>query len=229
MKPVLAIAWDVDGTLIDSEPLHHAVLIDVCGRYGLDLGSLSVEALRGVHLPDVWTLLAPRLPAGVARERWIDQIVTAYVDRARSLVPLPGAREAVAALAARGFRQVCVSNSSRRIVDANIRALGIGDVIAFSLSLDDVAAGKPDPEPYRRACRMLGLQPASVAAVEDSSTGVASARAAGLVVIGYAPAGEDLPGVDLGVAELGSLPARLLVGNGAGGAASDPGPPPLGV
>ena len=210
MRPVAAIAWDIDGTLIDSEPHHVDVLTQVCARLGLDVGSLPHDAFRGMHLPDVWTFLAPKLPAGTSREEWFEEIIATYVEGAGRLVALPGAREAMAAFASRGIRQVCVSNSNRRIVDANIRALGIAHTIEFSLSLDDVAAGKPDPEPYRRACERLGLGPAEVAAVEDSRTGAASALAAGLRVVGYSPAGDPIPGVHLAIVDLAALPALLL-------------------
>jgi HAD superfamily hydrolase (TIGR01509 family) len=211
MTPISAIAWDIDGTLIDSEPLHLAVLASVCDRLGFDVRPLGEAAFRGVHLPDVWTMLAPRLPPGADREAWIEAIIAAYEAEASTLRALPGVEDAMAAFAALGVRQVCVSNSHRRIVDANIGALGIGDTISFSLSLDDVAAGKPDPEPYARACAMLGLDPARVAAVEDSATGAASARAAGLFVVGYDPKGSAFPGADIAVADLAELPARLLL------------------
>ncbi len=105
-------------------------------------------------------------------------------------------------LAARGVAQACVSNSGRTIVDANIEALGIGKIIAFSISLDDVSSGKPDPEPYREAARRLGAEPQAVVAVEDSGAGARSARAAGLYVVGYAPEGDAFVGSDRSIARI---------------------------
>ena len=105
-------------------------------------------------------------------------------------------------LVARGVAQACVSNSGRRIVDANIKALGIGEMIAFSLSLDDVSSGKPDPEPYREAARRLGAAPQATVAVEDSGAGARSARAAGLYVVGYAPEGNAFVGSDRSISKL---------------------------
>ena len=110
-------------------------------------------------------------------------------------------------LAARGVAQACVSNSGRMIVDANIEALGIGEIIAFSLSLDDVSSGKPDPEPFREAARRLGAEPQATVAVEDSGAGARSARAAGLYVVGYAPSGEAFVGADWSIAHLAEIPA----------------------
>jgi HAD superfamily hydrolase (TIGR01509 family) len=178
-----AIAWDIDGTLIDSEPLHHRALVAASRGFGSDLSDLPDMAFRGVHMLDVWEILRPRLPSGLERDAWLAAIEVAYVRDATTLVPMPGARETVATLAARGLRQVAVSNSSRAVVDANIAALGIGAWLEFSISLDDITRGKPDPEPYALAAQRMGLPPSRVWAVEDSATGLASARAAGLGTI----------------------------------------------
>ena len=69
-------------------------------------------------------------------------------------------------------------------MDANLALLGLADLLDFSLSLDDVAAGKPDPEPYRAAAERLGIPPRRMAAIEDSPSGLASARAAGCFAVG---------------------------------------------
>ena len=103
--------------------------------------------------------------------------------------------------------QACVSNSGRRIVDANINALGIGKIIAFSLSLEDVSSGKPDPEPFREVVRRLGSQPQAAVAVADSGAGARSARAAGLFVVGYSPSGDPFVGADRSIAHLAEVPA----------------------
>lgn len=177
-----AIAWDIDGTLIDSETLHGESLEAICRGLGVDLSDLGEEEFRGIHMHDVWEALRPRFPASLEREVWIGAILDHYVRHAPALTPLPGALEAIATLAARGIPQVCVSNSHRVIVDANLKALGVAPHIAFSISFDDVTAGKPDPEPYALACRRLGLDPGRVLAVEDSRAGAESASAAGLPV-----------------------------------------------
>ena len=202
-----AVAWDIDGTLIDSEGLHERSLIETSAAFGVDLSDLPDEAFRGVHMRDVWTALKARFPGGLEGEDWIAAIERFYVARAPSLSPVPGALETVRALAAKGVPQACVSNSGRAVVDANLDALGIRPAISFSLSLEDVSAGKPDPAPYREAVRRFGLPAATVVAAEDSWAGALSARVAGLYVLGYAPKGNAFVGADRSIVKLTEVAA----------------------
>ena len=197
-----AIAWDIDGTLIDSEPLHQRALAAASAALGVDLSDLEPDAFRGVHAIDIWKALKPRFPLGSLFETWIAAIEGYYVEHAGELEPNPGALEAMRELQARGVAQACVSNSGRAIVDANIKALGVGKIIAFSLSLDDVSSGKPDPEPFLEAARRLGAEPHATVAVEDSGAGARSARAAGLYVVGYSPSGAPFIGSDRSIVKL---------------------------
>lgn len=206
---IRAIAWDIDGTLIDSEPLHEWALLQVCRDLGDDLSDIPVAQFKGVHIHDIWARLAPRFP-GTEASDWVEAIVAAYVARVTLAPPLAGALAVMRGFAGAGIRQVCVSNSGRRIVDANLAAIGATGLIEFSLSLDDLARGKPDPLPYAEAARRLGLAPHEVAAIEDSATGAQSALAAGLRLIGIAPAGGAIPGADVTVTSLGELPALIL-------------------
>ncbi|WP_323765716.1 HAD family phosphatase [Marinovum sp.] len=179
---IKAIAWDIDGTLVDSEPLHLFALKQVCLAHEVDISDLDDTHFVGVHIGNVWKELQPRFPAGLSFAAWSEKINRAFADNARRLVEIAGARAVVAGFAEKGLRQVAVSNSNRAVVDANLAAIGVAEFMEFSLSLDDVCEGKPDPFPYRLACYLLRLDPSEVLAVEDSATGAASARAAGLPV-----------------------------------------------
>jgi len=192
----LAVAWDIDGTLVDSEPLHHRALLAASMLWNCDLSDLPDQAFRGVHMYDVWDILRPRLPQTLDRALWLQAIDKHYAENTRHLQPVADAVAAIKALAARQVPQVCVSNSGRAVVDANLAALGILEHISFSISLDDVAEGKPSPEPYLSACTRLGLEPATVLAIEDSRSGALSARRAGLTVIGYTATGGGFDDVD---------------------------------
>jgi HAD superfamily hydrolase (TIGR01509 family) len=206
-----AVAWDIDGTLIDSEPLHDAVLNAVCVLHGVDLSDIPANHFRGVHMPDIWSALRPRMPAALGEAEWTDAIIAQYVERTHELQPLADAVAVMRKFAAAGLKQVCVSNSGRRVVDANLKALGVLDLIEFSISLDDVSLGKPHPEPYLAAARRLGIPVEAMAAVEDSVAGATSARDAGFRVFGIAPVGGTPVGsADVTVNRLLDLPALIL-------------------
>jgi HAD superfamily hydrolase (TIGR01509 family) len=178
-----AVAWDIDGTLVDSEPRHHRALVKASRNWQVDLTDLPDQAFRGIHMGDVWTAVSERFPAGLAFEDWLAAINLAYVADAEDFAAIPGALETIRALAEAGVPQICVSNSNRIVVDANIAALGIAPLLVGSISIDDVSAGKPEPEPYLKACAMLDCAPPSVIAVEDSLTGLRSAKQAGLFTV----------------------------------------------
>ena len=134
MSVFRAVAWDIDGTLIDSEGLHQRSLIETGADFGVDLSDLPDEAFRGVHMRDVWTALKPRFPNTVDRQAWIAAIERFYVARAPSLAPSPARSKRFARSRRSNVAQACVSNSGRAVVDANLDALGIRQTIAFSIS-----------------------------------------------------------------------------------------------
>ena len=208
---IKAIAWDIDGTLIDSEPLHLESLLAVCKLHNVDISDLTDDCFVGVNLFDVWTVLEKRFRPDVVRDDWIDEINSYYAAHANKMSPLPSAVETVKALHRAGLTQVAVSNSNRSVVDANLRALGLDDILSWSLSLDDVAPkGKPDPFPYMQAAKHLGFKPGSIAAVEDSVTGMMSAKAAGLYVFALSPDGKSMPMADRTIESLAVLQSLLL-------------------
>ncbi|WP_102225262.1 HAD family hydrolase [Acidimangrovimonas sediminis] len=205
-----AVAWDIDGTLVDSEPLHHRALVAVCARYGLTIDPED-QSFVGVHIGDVWARLRHRLPASVEQARWLEELHAYYAAQSDTLQPMPGAIETMHALAQAGVSQICVSNSVRAVVDINLRSLGVTGLLSGSLSLDDVAAGKPDPLPYRMAADRLALPPEAVLAVEDSLTGLRSARAAGLRVALVGPEAAQTNDADYALRALTEIPALLGV------------------
>jgi len=182
---VHGVAWDIDGTLVDSEPRHLRALLRASALWGVDLSDLPDETFQGVHVADVWSALKTRYPSGLAYGVWLEAINGAYLSDREAMPVVNGALEAMALFAELGLPQICVSNSNRSVVDANIKGLGIAGMIIGSISLDDVLNGKPDAEPYAKACAALGIDRGNVVAIEDSATGLGSAISAGLLTVAY--------------------------------------------
>jgi HAD superfamily hydrolase (TIGR01509 family) len=209
MTLIKAVAWDVDGTLVDSEPLHQKALLACCADYQVDISHIPVDRFIGVNLLDVWDALGELFPPGLPMESWIGEINRHYVKGRDELRATPFAVETVRSLKKMGLRQVAVSNSNRTIVDTNLETIGLTSTFESSLSLDDVTEGKPSPVPYLLASQRLGLHPGEMMAVEDSASGTTSSARAGCVTVGFSPLGGFLPGVDHRLRSLCELPSLI--------------------
>ena len=178
-----AVLFDMDGLLVDSEPLWFEVERAVMARLGGQWGEADQEALIGGSLDRTvsWLLAKAAVPASrddVAR--WLVAEMAALIG-ARGLPLQPGAGPLLAVLHAAGVPCALVTASSRAIMEAVLKATAL----SFSVTVcgEDVRRGKPDPEPYLLAADRLGVPPAGCVVLEDSPTGIAAARAAGCPVI----------------------------------------------
>lgn len=182
---IQAVLWDIDGTLVDSEPLHLDSLLAVCEQFKVDISDMPDDRFIGVNLNGVWDVLKPRFPVRLDLEVWKRMIDEHYAQHTARLRVMPGAVETIRRLHELGMRQAAVSNSGRSVVDTNLGFLDINNVFEFSISLDDVSKPKPDPQPYLQALSTMKLDAAQAVAVEDSNAGAKSARSAGLKLVAY--------------------------------------------
>lgn len=178
-----AVTFDMDGLLVDSEPLWFEAESAVMARLGADWGTGDQHALVGGSLGStVEYLIAkaarPADPAVVGR--WLIETMVDLV-RTRPLTVLPGTAELVAEVQAAGLPHALVTSSVPAVVDAVLGRLAVRfDVI---ISAADVTHAKPDPEGYLLAAAKLGVDPRRCVALEDSPNGVAAAEAAGFLVV----------------------------------------------
>ncbi|MEV7692108.1 HAD family phosphatase [Microbacterium sp. NPDC089189] len=179
-----AVLWDMDGTLVDTEPYWMAAEGPLVESFGGTWSHEQALQMVGLGLDDAARLLQQ---AGVALgEGEIIDTLTSRVmtSLATDGVPFrPGARELLASLRAAGVRTALVTMSLRRMADTVVDLI---DFDAFDLIVagDDVARPKPFPDPYLQACEALGVDPARTVAIEDSPNGLRSAVAAGTVSLG---------------------------------------------
>lgn len=190
--PPEAVVFDCDGLLLDTEPLWTIGEERLFRRYGKVFDPDGKRALLGKS-----GAAAGRVLAGLLDQPGRDlALVAELLDEAEGAMagatPMPGARALVDRLRGR-LPLAAASNSPRRIIGPAFRSAGFGPEFDVVLTSDDVEHPKPAPDLYLEACRRLGVDPAGTIALEDSPTGVASARAAGLWVIGV----PSYPGVTL--------------------------------
>lgn len=201
-----AILWDMDGTLIDSEPHHEWTYHEALKKVGIEPPVDLHDHILGHSEEGCYKWLQDALGLTTPYDEWVAIRYKLYLDNLGGIAALPTALALWRAFAEIGMRQAVVSNSDRVIVDANMRAIGFDPEALVSVTRTDVSAGKPSPEPYLKAAELLGVAPARSAAVEDSLTGITSAAAAGTVVISVT---EELVG-RLGAEPLARLEATLV-------------------
>ena len=183
--PFDAVIWDVDGTLIDSEPLHYSVLRQVCIEHGVTLTSQENIDLLGQDIDAVLLSLKEKVPLIVDLHGWKKIIVRRYKDRISPSMARPEVVTLVETLNYYGVVQGCATTAEQEIVDANLRTLGIQRFMHCVVSRESVKATKPDPSPYLEAARLLGCDPERCMAVEDTPLGISSAIRAGLYTVAW--------------------------------------------
>lgn len=179
MKPQ-AVYWDMDGTLIDSEPLHEQALVVVLRSLGIEPPADLHDRVIGTAARPVYDMLRDEFGLALPFDDWIVRKYVYYMEHVGSLKPRPGAVEVFRDLRVQGVPQAVVSNSDRLIVEANMRVIGIDRPGMKSVTRNDVREGKPSPEPFLRAAWLSGVDPAETCVVEDSQTGARAGVAAGM-------------------------------------------------
>ena len=193
MPEPTAVLFDMDGTLIDSEPVWFETQARLLAGYGFELGPEHWEKVLGQPNEVSAKYLLRVSGIGLAWRELSDKIEIAMVEQlSQGIDLLPGAKELLVELQTAGVPTALVSASSRRIVDACIGGIG-ADFFRHTVSGDDVARTKPDPQPYLLAAELLGVDPAGCVVIEDSPIGTASGAAAGCRVLSVPHATVEVP------------------------------------
>jgi HAD superfamily hydrolase (TIGR01509 family) len=188
-----AVLWDMDGLLVDTEPLWTVAEHELAERLGGVFTPQMKAAIVGTRLDVAVPLFLQHLDLPVTPEAVQDAaawLLARMVELFTRPLPLqPGAAELLAAVDAAGVPQALVSSSYRVLVDA-VLGHGAGP-FATTLAGDEVLRGKPHPEPYLTAAERLGVDPTQCVVLEDSPAGAASGEAAGCGVVAV-PSGSGL-------------------------------------
>jgi HAD superfamily hydrolase (TIGR01509 family) len=178
-----AVVFDLDGVIVDSEPVWEQVRRRVVAEHGGHWAADAQQRLMGMSTGEWARYLSQDLGVGLPPDQVAALVIERMAARYRERLPLmPGAVAAVRGLA--GHWPLGVASSSpAALIDAVLDAAGLRAAFATTLSTEQVARGKPAPDIYLAACARLGRRPSACAAVEDSSNGLRSAAAAGLRVI----------------------------------------------
>jgi HAD superfamily hydrolase (TIGR01509 family) len=202
------VVFDLDGVLVDSEQVWDEVRERLTRDWGGTYTAQAQRAMMGMsstewsrYMHDELGLEQP--PAEIDAE-----VVRRMLARYRDELPLlPGATEAVRRLHRGGLRLAVASSSNRPLIEAVLAAAGLEELFAVVVSSEEVARGKPAPDVYLEAARLLGVSPGRCTAVEDSANGIRAAHSAGMRVLALPNAHYPPPADALALASavLGSL------------------------
>ena len=216
-----AVVFDLDGVLIDSEPVWEEVRREVVAARGGHWAPDAQDRLMGMSTAEWSAYLSADLGVGLPPAEVADVVIDAMAARYRSHLPLlPGAVDAVRRMGSR-FALGLASSSPRSLITVVLDASGLRPAFAAVRSTEEEARGKPAPDVYLTVARLLGVDPVSCVAVEDSSNGLRSAAAAGFAVIAvprpeYPPAPDALALARLELASLTELTVAAVTALGTG-------------
>jgi HAD superfamily hydrolase (TIGR01509 family) len=198
---VVAVIFDLDGVLVDSESVWNDAREDVARTHRGSWPADAQRAMMGMSSTEWSSYMHDELGVGLTPEEISSTVVRRLTEIYRERLPLiPGAREAVMALAGE-WPLGLASSANRPIIELVLELSELGSCFAATVSSEEVARGKPAPDVYLEAARRLGVEPERCAAVEDSTNGLFSAAAAGMAVIAvpndeFPPADEALAVAD---------------------------------
>jgi HAD superfamily hydrolase (TIGR01509 family) len=178
-----AVLWDMDGTLVDTEPYWIESEFELVAEHGGTWSHDQAMQLVGNDLLDSGRYIAEHAGIDLEPSEIVEELLDRVMSRVDRSVPWrPGAVELLEDLRSRGVRCALVTMSYRRFVAPILDALPAGS-FEVVVTGDAVSQGKPHPEPYLKAAATLGVDPSTTLAIEDSNTGARSAEAAGCTVL----------------------------------------------
>lgn len=183
---VAAILYDLDGTLVNTDPLHFQVWQAMLQTFGLAIDEPFYQTqISGRLNPAIVQDLLPHLSPS-EQQQFIEQKEARFREQAPQLTPLAGLGEIMAWAKTQGLKQGVVTNAPTENVYHVLKALCLEDTFDQVVIADELGIGKPDPAPYIHALKAFSLTPEQAIAFEDSPSGIRSAVAAGIPTVGIA-------------------------------------------
>ncbi|WP_066381292.1 MULTISPECIES: HAD family phosphatase [unclassified Anabaena] len=181
-----AILFDLDGTIVNTDPIHYQAWQKMLWRYSIDIDETFYKSrISGRLNPEIIKDILPELSAAAGQE-FADEKEAMFRQLASHLQPLSGFSELIAWTETHQLKRALVTNAPRLNAEFMLEVLQITENFEQVILADDCTAGKPDPEPYQVALSKLGISAAQAIALEDSPSGIRAAVAAGIRTIGIA-------------------------------------------
>lgn len=183
-----AFIFDMDGVIVDSEPLHTATKMETFHHFGIPFEECRLEQYAGRTSKELFSDALADCPTALTWKELADYKHRLYIDRlthADDIVPIPGVVQLIARLHAKGNLLAVASSTGRNIIEMVLRRFGVRPYFTAVISGAELPRSKPDPAIYRKAADSLGIVPVHCTVIEDAAAGIAAAKAAGMICIAY--------------------------------------------
>ena len=182
-----AVLFDMDGVLIDSEPLHYASDLQMLDELGVSVPRSYLDRFVGMTNPEMWETI--RREKGISRSarEILDRQLAVKIGLLREgdYSAIPGVSDLIRGLRGRGIPVAVASSSSAPFIVEVLRKIGLDEYIRIFVSGEDVPSGKPAPDVYLKAAQSLRVESGECVVIEDSRNGVLAGKRAGMRVVGY--------------------------------------------
>jgi HAD superfamily hydrolase (TIGR01509 family) len=214
---IRTVIFDMDGVLVDTEPLHHEAFFRHYAELGIQVSEEEYLTFLGLSTRNVYQRLQQEfgltgdIDALMKRKR---ELFAVAFDESQELDLLPGARELIEDLRRAGVPLQLASSAGKETINRVFRRFELYPLFDNVVSGEDFPRSKPDPAIFLRAAELAGVEPQHCVVIEDSSNGVQAAKAAGMYCIGYSSehsGGQDLHLADRVVTHLSQLDAAQLL------------------
>lgn len=193
-----AILFDLDGTIVNTDPIHYQVWRDILLDYDVEIDEeIYKSRFTGRLNPEIIQDILPNLSLEEG-EKLADEKEARFRDRADELKPMEGFSHLIALTEKYGIKRALVTNAPTKNALFMLDILGLKETFDTVVIAEQEAAAKPDPTPYRVALKRLGVNPEQAIAFEDSPSGISSALGAGIPTIGVASSGKPIKMREMG-------------------------------
>lgn len=179
-----AVIFDMDGVIIDSEPLHQKVEEELLEDLGGTMTASDKEAFVGTTDYHMWSTMKERFNLSQSVEEMINSKKERFLNQIHTVFLVDGFKEVLSQLKEEGYLIALASSNNRKAVDHIVKQFDLAKDFELTMSGEDVTHGKPHPEIFLKTAEAMGVVPADCLVIEDAKNGVEAAKAAGMKCIG---------------------------------------------
>jgi HAD superfamily hydrolase (TIGR01509 family) len=211
-----AVIFDMDGTLVDTEPVYYVAAGDIFEQLGFTLTPEEYAQFTGRSLVSMWSFLREKFEITQDLDSLIDETKKGYLTKIREekgLVPMPGVVDLIQSLRGKDLGMAVGTSTSRDLMKVTLDLFGLSQYFPVMVSASDVESGKPSPDIFLRAAELMKVEPEDCLVFEDSFHGSLAAKRAGMKCVGYTQNNhnyQDLSNADLRLADFGKVTIERL-------------------